>query len=150
MTIAILENYIPEPNSGCWLWLRGLDRSGYGGIFFNSKSRGAHRVSWELFNGPVPAGMCVLHRCDVRSCINPDHLFLGTKADNNEDMHLKGRAKNLYGEAHQNSKLSDKMIDDIRARSKLGEDPKKLAMEYGVHYQYICKIRSGRARIGSG
>lgn len=83
------------PNSnGCKIWLAGKAHFGYGKI----KSGGtfspnllAHRVAWMLANGPIPKGLCVLHKCDVPACVNPEHLFLGTKADNNEDKMCKGR-----------------------------------------------------------
>ena len=78
---------------GCWGWI-GATSSGYGRLGRGGRGEGlvyAHRLSWELRNGPIPEGMCVLHRCDNPPCSNPDHLFLGTKADNNRDMSVKGR-----------------------------------------------------------
>lgn len=91
----LMEKVIPEPNSGCHLWL-GAVRSGYGviGSGVGKKVALAHRVSWGLANGPIPAGLCVLHRCDVPSCVNPDHLFLGTIKDNSLDMVAKRRDRN--------------------------------------------------------
>lgn len=82
------------PFSGCWIWMRSLYPCGYGIVSLNGKPRSAHRVSWEVHNGPIPDGLCVLHRCDVKQCINPTHLFLGTKKDNTADMHEKGRDSN--------------------------------------------------------
>lgn len=83
----------------CWLWTGGRNPKGYGvfkvsGVGF----RGAHRVAWELANGPAPAGLCVLHHCDNPRCVRVDHLFLGTKADNSADMVAKGRQS--HGERH--------------------------------------------------
>ena len=74
----------------CWDW-QGAICVGYGTIGNKYKYRGAHRYSWELSNGPIPKGLCVLHKCDNRRCVNPDHLFLGTKGDNNRDRVKKGR-----------------------------------------------------------
>lgn len=85
----------PEPNSGCWLWTGSLFRNGYGkfSVVIDGKrsTQYAHRVAWESANGPIPLGMCVLHSCDVRSCVLAEHLFLGTKQDNSADMARKGR-----------------------------------------------------------
>lgn len=85
--------YIPEPNSGCWLWLRVLNKKddGYGTLRLNGICQSAHRVSWVLHRGTIPEGLWVLHRCDVPSCVNPDHLFLGTHQDNVDDKMRKGR-----------------------------------------------------------
>jgi hypothetical protein len=80
------DHTIPVPWSGCWLW-EGYVRSGYGRL----RGKSVHRLAWEEVNGPIPAGLSICHRCDVRLCCNPEHLFLGTNADNNRDMSAKGR-----------------------------------------------------------
>ncbi len=90
--IAALETWAtPEPNSGCWLWLRPVGSGGYGQIMLNGVTYRAHRLLYEIANGPIPAGLCVCHRCDVRSCVNPAHLFLGTYQDNKHDCMSKKR-----------------------------------------------------------
>jgi len=85
------RSFVPEPNTGCWLWALSSTSLGYGWIKINGRSVAAHRVSYREFVGPIPDGLCVLHRCDTPACINPAHLFLGTVADNNRDAKDKGR-----------------------------------------------------------
>lgn len=80
-----------DGENGCWLWTRGRNEHGYGVLDRKSGSGLAHRYSWELANGPIPTGLQVLHRCDNPPCVNPEHLFLGTRLDNMADMTAKGR-----------------------------------------------------------
>lgn len=97
ITERLLERSIPEPNSGCWLWL-GVPKTkqGYGHIEIAKCTWMAHRASWAAFNGPIPPGLFVLHKCDVGACINPEHLFLGTACDNMRDCVTKGRNRRNY------------------------------------------------------
>jgi hypothetical protein len=93
------DNISPEPNSGCWLWTGRYARNGYG-TFGGGRSGeriSAHRLAWQATHGPIPAALHVLHRCDVRGCVNVDHLFLGTPKDNTRDMMVKGRARFVGG-----------------------------------------------------
>jgi hypothetical protein len=89
----------------------------------------AHRVAYELYVGPIPDGVCVLHRCDTPWCVNPAHLFLGTKADNSLDMALKGRAGRR--------KLSREDAYAILWREASGDTRRQLSTEYGVSYQAV-------------
>lgn len=89
---------VTKRDDGCWIYRYINKRNGYGVAKFDGVSS-AHRVAWRLANGPIPAGMFVCHRCDVRPCVNPAHLFLGTHTDNVRDMHAKGRARNQHSHA---------------------------------------------------
>lgn len=128
----LMVNSIPEPNSGCWLWLGRLDKDGYGSIVINNKLQRAHRASYFLLKGPVPDGLIVRHTCDFPPCINPDHLLVGTHLDNTCDAFRRGRRVPMRGEGHTGSKLTDDSVTAIRARFANGERQAALAAEFGV------------------
>jgi len=86
----MLDTYEPEPMSGCWLWTGRYITTGYGALK-GGVTQLAHRAMWRAHHGEIPRGLFVLHRCDVRCCVNPAHLFLGTAQDNTKDMVRKGR-----------------------------------------------------------
>lgn len=134
--------------NGCWIWTGRLKDTGYGEINPGGRSspRGAHRISYELFKGEIPKGMYVLHKCDVRCCVNPDHLFIGTAKDNTQDMMSKGRGKYVarYGEDCPQAKLSRKDVEDIRKRYKSGESRGSIAKDYTVTPKHIYQVAVGR------
>ena len=155
-----------EPNTGCWLWGGGVSKSGYG-VFCASAAKGdrmkdsAHRIAWATANKTAPAkGMSVCHKCDVKTCVNPDHLFLGTPKENTADMFRKGRwvqpsrnnpAKGethgsktkphcvLRGEVHAGAKLSEADVLAVRASHRTLTDE---ALVHGVTPQAIYRIRN--------
>jgi hypothetical protein len=101
------ELSIPEPNSGCWLWLGRLNEWGYGVFRENGKTTLAHRSSWIAENGEIPKGMLACHLCDIPACINPEHLWLGTDLDNSSDCIKKGRNRQLAGGKHPNASMTE-------------------------------------------
>lgn len=90
-----------EKTDSCWLWEAGKGSDGYGQFEVNGKKVKVHRYSYEIHKGEIPEGIDVLHTCDVRPCVNPDHLWLGTDADNNRDMREKGRAVDNRGKVYK-------------------------------------------------
>ena len=125
---------------GCWLWQGHRKKDGYGVLARGTTELKAHRVSWQVHFGEIPKGMMVCHRCDIRACVNPQHLFLGTAADNNRDRHLKGRTRTACGEATWNSKLCSQAIVDICTSL---DSQAQLARRYHVAQTTISKIRKG-------
>lgn len=87
----IFAHVHPEPNSGCWFWMGALFRTGYGAVRYMAETHRAHRISFMLTKGAIPNGKYVLHHCDIKCCVNPDHLFLGDQFDNFMDSQRKGR-----------------------------------------------------------
>lgn len=142
MSAWLEDRAIPEPNSGCWLWLGAMQTSGYGKVK-EPKSRraiGAHRLSYSLHKGPIPDGMDVCHKCDTKLCVNPDHLFVGTRAENIRDCIAKGRISRgikhallIAGEASGNARLTWAAVREIRSAQIEGrETQEQLAKRFGV------------------
>lgn len=124
--------------SDCWYWVGFVDPLGYG-ITGNRKRYGdtrAHRAAWRIFNGDIPAGLKVCHRCDVRRCVNPEHLFLGTQRENVHDMMNKGRARMgtpQPGELNAMARLTVETVEQIRREYAAGGiSQKALAEKFGV------------------
>lgn len=132
----------PDTNGGCWLW-SGHTINGYGSIAVNGVQMGAHRMAWELLRGPIQDGLCALHKCDVRACVNPDHLFLGTKGENNSDRSAKGRNADKRGERHHRAKLTVADVEKIRELAA-NTPHQKLAEAFGVCRQTVSDIITRR------
>lgn len=127
----------------CWLWRASTNDLGYG-LF---GPRRAHRASYEFFYGEIPKGMSVLHRCDVRNCVNPEHLFLGTQADNVRDMMQKKRHRctPMRGEANPQSKLTAKKVRQIKALKQSGVSQAQIAKLFKVSPMTISRAVTGKA-----
>jgi hypothetical protein len=135
------------PN-GCWVWTRARYKSGYGAFGVGSrtlktrKRLRAHRLSYELAHGPIPEGLCVLHHCDNRLCVNPSHLFLGTVVDNNIDMKRKGR--HTYGAQNGQAKLTRAQVIEMRKLYAAGGvSQQELARKYNVSQQTAQRAIAG-------
>mgnify|MGYP001571269346 CR=1 FL=1 len=162
----------PTPLTGCQYWTRGLLDTGYGSVRYHGRNFGAHRLAFMLYWGvSLPSWLCVLHTCDNRPCCNPDHLWIGTKADNNRDAKEKGRmatggkhgsythpenrprgekhglrrdpTRAARGERVGSAKLREAQVKEIRARLAHGEKQRPLAREYGVRLWTIQRINRG-------
>lgn len=168
-----VPDHVPELGP-CWIWTDAINDGGYGRANWTARawtdrSGRAHRIAFELTNGPVPKGLFVLHRCDRRACVNPDHLFLGTKRDNMQDMHAKKRNwQQLYpdriavglrngaytkphrvprGERNGMAKLTPREVKTIRASFVPGSrtlGSYALGRQYGVSGQTIRRIVNGQ------
>jgi hypothetical protein len=143
-----------DKSGECWLWTATRSSDGYGRVRVQRPKRtdlNAHRVSWELAYGPIPSGQHVLHHCDNPPCVRPDHLFLGTNADNVADKVAKGRTADTRGERNHKAKLTAEQVAVIRAewtagaigrpigRSKTAE----LAERFGVTKSSIYHVARG-------
>lgn len=135
--------------TGCWEWQK-VKRNGYGRLMIGSrtdgtgKSASAHRVSYELFHGDIPAGMEVCHKCDNPCCVNPEHLFVGSKQDNVDDRERKGRNNPQSGSDNVFSKLTEEIVFSARVeRAEKGTTFMELAKRFGVSKKTIQNAING-------
>ena len=128
-----------QQGDGCWLWEGGVLSDGYGAFWLEGSNKRAHRVAYLLAIGEIPDGMCVCHTCDVRLCVNPSHLWVGTRGDNLRDMGKKGRANG------GTRKLKPEYIPFIRGLRHRGMMYKDIAELCEVHPVTIGDICRGKA-----
>lgn len=146
--VARFHQKYKKSDTGCWLWQASLFAKGYGQVFLRREPDGrpvngyAHRVAYVLAKGPIPAGLVVMHKCDTPACVNPDHLTLGTQAENLRDATEKGRYPRTGPNLWQR-KLSDGDVIAIRMSFAKSKD---LARAYGVQPSLISAIRNGKRR----
>lgn len=143
----------------CWLWTASKRSKGYGAFVYPllgvvTQGR-AHRFSWELHNGPIPDGAFVCHKCDTPACVNPEHLFLGSNADNVADMMSKGRhvrggtyVKGEYKRAaeHWNARLMPEDVESMKAMRAAGQSYSAVARVFNVSQSHCWRICNGIAR----
>lgn len=137
--------HLPEPNTGCWLWAGACTQAGYGRIASGKVFFLAHRLSYQISNGDVRAGHLVCHSCDTPSCVNPDHLWLGTPEQNTQDCIGKGRLRpgRLFGESVNSAKLTTAAVLEIVARSSAGDTVADLSQAFGVSKNAIARVLKG-------
>ncbi len=135
--------WLGDPNSGCWLWTGALDKDGYGLFWMGGRKTPAHRASHQLFISSIPAGLVVRHKCDTPTCVNPDHLIMGTPADNSQDCVSRNRWPRQDGDFNGAAKLSREEVWLIRELSAAGLPGKVLAQKFRVSKSLISQIING-------
>lgn len=141
-----------EKTDGCWNWT-GPKYKGYGRVWVNGETVRAHRASWILAHGSIPAGLLVLHKCDNPACVNPGHLYIGTHDDNMRDKVARDRCAHLdrRGEKSGSALLTEDAVFSIRSSDRMNKD---LATHYGVDPSTISDIRRGKSwkhsTVGTG
>lgn len=150
LAARLLEKTTPEPNSGCVIWLGSIKDNGYGTMWDGFRHQHVHRLSYMLHHGPIPDGLVVCHRCDVRCCVNPGHLWLGTTQDNMDDMMRKGRRREGRHDGLRNgrARLTPEAVAIIRAAPKGYGTGRALAQRFGVSEGAIWHARNGNTWQG--
>ncbi len=133
-----------DKSGSCWNWTASLNSKGYGQLMMTGgRPSLAHRIAWELTNGPIDGGVHVLHRCDNPLCVNPDHLFLGNQRDNMTDMVSKDR--HARGQRRKNAKLTESKVREIRQLHANGQRMVDLVARFGVCHSLISNVIHGKA-----
>lgn len=135
----MMERFLSKvaKTESCWLWIGAKSGRGYG-AFRSPDEQKAHRFSYSRYVGQIPQGFSVCHRCDNPACVNPDHLFVGTHADNMKDKMSKGRGNHLVGTKHPRSKLTESQVIAIRADNRRQVE---IAESYGIKQAQVSEIK---------
>lgn len=137
------DKIMPEPNTGCWIWIGAILKKGYGAFGFRGKVQNAHRVAYTLYVDEIPDGLLVCHHCDNRACVNPQHLFLGTSLDNTLDMMRKRRHNPVKGESNAHAKLTENDVRLIRKRA-IDHSRQEIASVFKISISHVDKIINRR------
>lgn len=129
----------------CWNYIGAGKGNGYGHASHEGASMGAHRKSFLIFHGEIPDGFDVCHKCDNRACVNPKHLFLGTREENMADAKAKGRT-----DGGNRKHLKEVVVQEVRRRLKRGYLPSEVAAALDVNRETVRKIREGASYVGIG
>lgn len=129
--------------SDCWFWIGAMTSVGYGEVTFRGRRTLAHRAMYEVFNGPIPDGLMILHSCDRPCCINPNHLRAGTQVHNMKDM--KDRNRQSRGSHRPLSKLTENDVRNIKAMIAQGTPQSQIAEAFGISQPKISRINTGKA-----
>lgn len=137
-----IKKYVVIDEKGCWLWQRAKHRQGYGNIAYRNKCELVHRISWIVFNGDIPNDSKVCHKCDVPSCCNPLHLFLGSQKDNMADASNKKRLNDKKLGKRRN-KLNYEQVQEIKSFHEKGSTKKELMGKFSISQGCLWKILNG-------
>ena len=148
-TATFHSRYFRSAVVSCWNWTGRLGRTGYGEFDVGRTSMRVHRLSWIIFRGKIPKGKCVLHKCDNRRCVNPDHLFIGTQADNVHDMVQKGRDRPCRLEKNGRAILNRQKVKLIRVLNAMGISNKEIGRKLGISTNRAWAISSRRQWVGA-
>ena len=134
-------SHVAFGSSSCWYWVGSVDPSGYGKFSYPKENK-AHRAAFRIFTGEIPDGMKVMHKCDTRCCVNPEHLILGTQAENVADMMQKKRHRSVgrFGEKNPMSRLTIAQVQEIRNRVSSGETQRSMCKVFGVSPMTISRV----------
>lgn len=143
--VSLILRRISVNSAGCFEWIQDCVGE-YGGFYIRAAGRmhsiKAHRLSWLVFRGPIPAGLMILHRCNNKQCVNPSHLYIGTNTDNMRDASRDGLLVATFGERNGASKLTADCVSRIRGRIAGGESARSIAKSLGIAPQTVNDIRN--------